>query len=171
MTGTSPPLYALSVRQPWAWLIVHGFKDFENRDWTPRYIPRQFVKNRAPFRCLIHASKVTTCHDTDSALAVLRTINRRRQDAGLELIELPLISMLERGGIIGSVEVLGWSQQPPERNPWAFGSGLLLGNAEAMPFTPCKGALGFFLPNRATMPGFAEGHAPHFIETDILPLS
>lgn len=23
----------LSIRQPWAWLIVHGYKGIENRDW------------------------------------------------------------------------------------------------------------------------------------------
>lgn len=28
------PLYALSVRQPWAWLIAHGFKSFENNLWS-----------------------------------------------------------------------------------------------------------------------------------------
>jgi hypothetical protein len=24
---------ALSIKQPWAWLIVNGHKDIENRDW------------------------------------------------------------------------------------------------------------------------------------------
>jgi hypothetical protein len=28
---------ALSVRQPWAWLIVNGYKDVENRSWTTHY--------------------------------------------------------------------------------------------------------------------------------------
>ena len=27
----SPPNKALSVRQPWAWAIIHGGKDIENR--------------------------------------------------------------------------------------------------------------------------------------------
>ncbi len=27
---------ALSVRQPWAWLIVNGYKDVENRDWNTK---------------------------------------------------------------------------------------------------------------------------------------
>ena len=26
---------ALSIRQPWAWLIVNGYKDVENRTWGP----------------------------------------------------------------------------------------------------------------------------------------
>jgi hypothetical protein len=28
---------ALTVRQPWAWAIIHGGKDVENRSWTNRY--------------------------------------------------------------------------------------------------------------------------------------
>ena len=37
----------LSVRQPWAWLIVSGYKDVENRTWRTSY--------RGPL--LIHASQ------------------------------------------------------------------------------------------------------------------
>ena len=36
---------ALSIRQPWAWLIVNGHKDIENRSWRTKY--------RGPF--LVHA--------------------------------------------------------------------------------------------------------------------
>ena len=38
---------ALSIRQPWAWLIVTCQKDIENRTWTARY--------RGPL--LIHAGR------------------------------------------------------------------------------------------------------------------
>lgn len=38
---------ALSIRQPWAWLIMRGIKDVENRNWKCNY--------RGPL--LIHASK------------------------------------------------------------------------------------------------------------------
>jgi ASCH domain-containing protein len=31
---------ALSVRQPWAWLIVNGYKEVENRDWATK--PKKF---------------------------------------------------------------------------------------------------------------------------------
>lgn len=37
---------ALSIRQPWAWLIANGYKDIENRSWRTNY--------RGPV--LIHAS-------------------------------------------------------------------------------------------------------------------
>jgi len=39
-------MIALSVRQPWAWLLLNG-KDIENRDWYTKY--------RGPLA--IHASK------------------------------------------------------------------------------------------------------------------
>jgi len=38
---------AILIRQPWAWLIVHGYKDVENRTWSTKY--------RGPI--LIHAGK------------------------------------------------------------------------------------------------------------------
>jgi ASCH domain len=28
---------ALTARQPWAWAIIHGGKDIENRSWTNKY--------------------------------------------------------------------------------------------------------------------------------------
>ncbi len=28
---------ALSIKQPWAWLIVNGWKDIENRTWKTKY--------------------------------------------------------------------------------------------------------------------------------------
>ena len=35
--GTPSSPIALSVRQPWAWAIVNGFKDVENRSWATAY--------------------------------------------------------------------------------------------------------------------------------------
>lgn len=34
---------AVTVRQPWAWAIAHGFKDIENRSWTPRVDPGELI--------------------------------------------------------------------------------------------------------------------------------
>ena len=39
---------AISIRQPWAWLIVHGYQDVENRTWS--------TKHRGPI--LIHCHRV-----------------------------------------------------------------------------------------------------------------
>ena len=43
----------ISVRQPWAWLIVAGHKDIENRTWRTSYRGR----------LLIHASLATEPED------------------------------------------------------------------------------------------------------------
>ena len=29
-------LLAIAIRQPWAWLIVNGYKEIENRSWRTR---------------------------------------------------------------------------------------------------------------------------------------
>jgi len=35
---------ALSIRQPWAWLIVNGYKDIENRTWSTDFRGRIYVQ-------------------------------------------------------------------------------------------------------------------------------
>ena len=39
----------LSVRQPWAWLIVTGYKNIENRTWDTRYRGRIAIHAAARF--------------------------------------------------------------------------------------------------------------------------
>lgn len=120
---------ALSVRQPWAWLIVNGHKPFENRDWQPKNPCRRFRG-----RVLIHAGKAMTREEyligCDHA-----------SDHG---ITLPPADELERGGIVGETEIVAWHDQAPDGMPFAFTSGLELRNSKPLPFRPCKGALGFF---------------------------
>jgi hypothetical protein len=75
-------VYVLTVKQPWAWAIIHGGKDIENRSWKPR----------RPCRVLIHAG-LTTDHD---GLTFLRTMGIRRPRAFVH------------GAIIGIVDYTGW---------------------------------------------------------------
>ena len=35
---------ALSIREPWAWLIVNGYKDVENRTWSTNFRGRIYVQ-------------------------------------------------------------------------------------------------------------------------------
>ncbi|WP_234838619.1 ASCH domain-containing protein [Sinorhizobium meliloti] len=58
MTNDLPKL-AISIMQPWAWLIVNGHKDIENRDWP--------TKSRGPVA--IHAGKKV---DTSASISVDR---------------------------------------------------------------------------------------------------
>ncbi|MCG0445699.1 ASCH domain-containing protein [Pseudomonas aeruginosa] len=48
---------ALSIRQPWAWLVANGHKDIENRDWATSF--------RGRF--LIHAAKSMTRDEYEEA--------------------------------------------------------------------------------------------------------
>lgn len=120
---------ALSIRQPWAWLIVNGYKDVENRTWS------------TPLRgtVLIHASKTMTDADYDEALAFIRSKHSISNLASI----VPKQHELELGGIVGRATIANCSQSYP--SPWFTGPhGFVLREACRLPFTPLKGALGFF---------------------------
>ena len=116
------PLYY--IRQPWAWLIVNGYKDIENRVWA--------AKLRGPV--LIHAglSKQDT---TAEALAYIKRHYR--------LANLP--DTFETGGIVGIAEISDCVEH--HRSQWFQGPyGWTLANARRLPFKPVKGQLKFFTP-------------------------
>jgi hypothetical protein len=130
MTNSQQPKFAISVRQPWAWAIVHLGKDIENRSWPTRL--------RGPV--LIHASKGMTRGEYDDAL---ETFEFARDHAAL--LVYPPAAELERGGIVGQAEIVDCVGRHNSR--WFFGPfGFVLRNARPLPFRPCKGNLGFFVP-------------------------
>ncbi|ODT01562.1 MAG: hypothetical protein ABS52_16595 [Gemmatimonadetes bacterium SCN 70-22] len=111
---------ALSVQQPWAWLIVNGHKDIENRDW--------WTKRRGE-RVLIHAGRKFD----DEGLAWVRQ----------QFPHIALPPTFESGGIVGEVTVTGCVTQ--SASPWFVGRyGFTLANATPVPFYPVRGQLGFF---------------------------
>jgi hypothetical protein len=114
---------ALSIRQPWAWLIANGHKDIENRQWK--------TYHRGPI--LIHAAKGMTRDEYAFALTMA-------EEQG---IELPAFADLERGGIVGVAEITDCVTQ--DASPWFCGDfGFVMKNARPLPFQPCNGKLGFF---------------------------
>jgi hypothetical protein len=130
--SNAPPLRALTIRQPWAWLVVHGGKLVENRDWFTRY--------RGRF--LVHAAKGMTNDEWMGAYYFAKDVG------GLELANtIPGFDALERGGIIGSAELV--DELDPTQGlavPWHIAGkfGFVLRHVEALPFYPCKGALNFW---------------------------
>jgi ASCH domain-containing protein len=113
---SSPILKVLSLRQPWASLVVHGIKDVENRTWPTRY--RGLV--------LIHASLRADEISADDL--------ERRFGARLP-IELPL------GGIVGITEIVDCVR--PHSSKW-YAPGhhaFVLAGSRPLPFTRWKGAL------------------------------
>lgn len=121
---------ALSLRQPWAWLILHGGKDIENRKWPTKF--------RGRF--LIHAAKGMTRKEFDDAFHWIV----RNPRIPLNFFE-PEFSELERGGIVGDAELVDCVRS--SSSPWFMGGyGFVLSNVKPIPFRPCRGELGFFEP-------------------------
>ena len=112
---------ALSIRQPWAWHILNSGKDIENRDWPTGFRGR----------VLIHASKGMTRAEYEDGQDPLWARGG------------PTIERLERGGIVGSVEIVDCVAVSD--SPWFFGRfGFVLRDPKPLPFVPWKGQLGFF---------------------------
>lgn len=131
-------LPALSIRQPWAWLVAGGVKDYENRAWSAANPGRKFRG-----RFLIHAAQGCTRDEYDSAAFTARASFRHGHGAE---IEIPPLMVMPRGCVIGAATVTGWCDEAPYDNPWAFTSGLIIEGAEMFAPIMCKGALGFFKP-------------------------
>lgn len=130
---------ALSVRQPWVWCIVHGFKPVENRDWGPHNPALRF---RGP--ALIHASGTMSRLDYSHAVQCIRDMG---DDIATPVLDtMPTEAALRAhhmGGITGIATVTGIVTEHP--SPWFFGPlALVLENAKPLPFKPHKGQLGFF---------------------------
>lgn len=124
-----PTIKALSIRQPWAWLVANGHKDIENRNWKTQY--------RGPF--LVHAAKAWGASERDDLLYAKIIAERH----GLR-IQWP--ETFDLGGIVGVATivqcVVGWP------SPWFFGEfGFVLTDARPVQFTTCRGMLNFFTPN------------------------
>ena len=127
---------ALSIRQPWAWAILHLGKDIENRAWAANNPARRF---RGEF--LIHASSGMTRAEYREFLDVLVEITAARPFSST--VPVPAFADLPRGGIVGRARVVDVVTH--HASPWFFGPlGLVLADVAPLPFRPRKGALGFF---------------------------
>jgi len=119
---------ALSIRQPWAWLIVNQWKTIENRTWRSHYRGHFFV----------HASATMSRGDYDACVIFCNGLN-------FEIKDFPSFASLKSqvGGIVGEADIVDCVTQ--SESPWFVGGyGYVIENARALPFQPCKGALRFF---------------------------
>jgi len=128
----------LSIRQPWAWLIIRpdltgaardewlrspGRKDIENRSWATAFRGR----------LLVHAGKGMTRAEYESAADLALSLGQR----------VPNPEDLQRGGVIGSVELADCVTE--SASGWFFGEyGFVLRDPRPLPFVPWKGQLSFF---------------------------
>lgn len=124
---------ALSIRQPWAWLIVNakGYeapKRVENRQW--------FTEYRGPL--LIHAAK------TFDLAGAQRTVKRRPDLKGIEDPRTWEPHGM-RGGIVGIAYLANVAV--PTADEWYDRSvryGWILEHAYPVPFSPLPGMPGLF---------------------------
>ena len=124
---------AISVRQPWAWLIVNGFKPIENRTW--------YSTRRGPV--LIHAGLAMTRDAHESCLIFCRSIGVLGREINGRRLIIPAYEELERGGIVGSATITACVSE--HDSDWFTGDyGLVLSDAKPLLFHRCKGSLGFF---------------------------
>lgn len=118
---------AITIKQPWAYLICSGIKDIENRTW----------KTNHRGRVLIHAgsgNKFKAELTDDQMNAAFGSCYQKAQIGGYNF-----------GAIIGSVEIVDCVQNHPsiwaEKGLWNW----VLTNPELFPEPiPCKGKLSFW---------------------------
>lgn len=130
---------ALSILQPWAWLIVNGPKDVENRGWPTRY--------RGRF--LVHAGK--------------RWGREQREDLARVRAQFPhliLPDTFDCGGIVGAATIVDCVDHMD--SPWFAGDwGFVLADGTPCSFVPWRGQLGWFdIPPSALAQPFPENAAP-----------
>lgn len=118
---------ALTVKQPWAWAIIHAGKSVENRSRPTKYRGE----------LLIHAG---LAWDDNGPL--------RRHDGG----KWPDPSVFVYGAIIGKVTVVGCCTN--SSSPWAAAGMWHWLLADPVPFAepiPCRGMLGLWTPPAEAM--------------------
>lgn len=126
---------AISIRQPWAWAILHAGKRHENRGPT-------WARMRIPPVLALHAAKGCTREEYADAVDTIQDI--------VPGIVVPPLAELPRGGLVGVMRMgptVKWGSlmNRDPSTPWLFGPvGLTIAAVEAVPFVPMKGMLGLF---------------------------
>lgn len=119
----------LSMYQPYAWLVVNGYTDIDDRTWPSNH----------KGELLIHASKKIDMRQYEYAKHVLG-------------IDLPAPEAFDYGGIVGKVTMTGClrpgepTDVPAARRahggPHCYG--FVFQDQQTMDFIPCRGMPGMF---------------------------
>lgn len=135
---------ALSIKQPWAWLICKGYKDIENRDW---FIGRKVASGAVnftiplPMRIYVHAGKQPD-FTWDGEDLIKKNLSREQFNDYRTWSNYFVF-----GAIIGEVDITGCVTE--SESPWFVGKyGFILTNPKLYDKPiPYKGRLGFFEVN------------------------
>lgn len=117
------------IRQPWAWLIVNGYKDIENRTWATRYRGTLLIQASANLPSRGKWDEIE------------KWVRRRG-------VQLP--DTFETGGIVGMAEIEDCVTR--SRSKWFEGPiGWVLTRPRRVRFVRLTGRLGLFDPPRAVV--------------------
>ena len=117
---------ALSLHQPWAWAIIHGGKDIENRSWPTR------VRGEV----IIHATKRFRPDEIAEALDIMAP-HLKGPPPSVEAIGRQV------GGVVGRVRIVDCVTQ--SESPWFMGPyGFVLEDQMPLGFVQWPGARGFW---------------------------
>jgi len=126
---------ALSIRQPWAWLICAGYKNIENRTWSTKFRGRIYV----------HTGKKP---DIDGWQHLEECYeNYPNGTEWIDVFQTTPQKLLDICGcIIGEVDIVDYVTE--SKSPWFIGRyGFVLANPVLYDKPiPCMGKLGFFEP-------------------------
>lgn len=127
------PDRALSIRQPWAFLIVNRWKPIENRSRRTHY--------RGPVA--IHASLTGEDDVWLDLVAGRHPVTGDKLSFSIDTGHKLRPAGSEYGGIVGVADIVDCVEE--SNGDWFVGPyGYVLANQRRVPFIPCKGALGFF---------------------------
>lgn len=130
---------ALSVKQPWAWLICAGYKDIENRTWWLHMPPLNYPAS--PRRIYVHTGKSSDVETIGNNCSNERWILERLTEEQKQAYYTAAITL---GAIIGEVDITACVEKSESR--WFEGPyGFVLANPLLYDKPiPCRGQLGFF---------------------------
>lgn len=128
------PTIALSIWQPWAWLLAHGFKDVENRSWPA---PASLIGKPV----LLHAGRKVSRAANITAWTLAKANLSPADFDHFVTRDYP------RGGIIGVATLRACIKDAA--SPWAEPGKYhwVLADARPIPFVPCPGQLRLFRVN------------------------
>ena len=145
---------ALSIKQPWAWLICAGYKDIENRNWKIGRNSRHGAYSsydvanfsiKLPERIYVHAGKKPDDIGSETFSIIYENLP---EDAWKYVWNNSKWEYnkfgLTLGAIIGEVDITGCVSE--SKSPWFVGKyGFTLANPVLYDKPiPYRGALGFF---------------------------
>lgn len=147
------PIYAISIRQPWAWAIMHAGKRIENRAKPDPW------RQRVGERIYIHAAKGCTLVEYDNAHMSIWSATERKMTP-------PDLDKLPRGALVATARLIAVVNRDEPRDgsklitgcrwdgivrevqsgPWSSGPWcLVLHDVEPLSQPlPWKGSLGWF---------------------------